>query len=112
MSVKIAFGEPVMKFDKFTWENGRPYRRDLAPGAAAWAEDDENGKPKGLNFVCPCGCAMVHSVTINPLKARDQGWDFDGNRERPTLTPSIFSKTEYGGCGWHGYLTAGEFKSC
>lgn len=32
-------------------------------------------------------------------------WDWDGNREAPTFTPSINCE-KY--CGWHGYIRAGR----
>ena len=32
-------------------------------------------------------------------------WDFDGNREAPTFSPSINCE---GHCGWHGYIRAGR----
>ena len=34
-------------------------------------------------------------------------WQWDGDREAPTLTPSIDAKRPRG--GWHGWLKAGEF---
>lgn len=34
-------------------------------------------------------------------------WTWDGNEERPTLTPSIHAIGR-----WHGYLTAGRLVSC
>lgn len=44
-------------------------------------------------------------------------WEWDGNREAPTLTPSIlkWQLDKHGkrvGEHWHGYLTAGVFKLC
>lgn len=36
-----------------------------------------------------------------------QVWGWDGNEDRPTLNPSIHDPGH-----WHGYLTAGEFRSC
>lgn len=32
-------------------------------------------------------------------------WDWDGNRENPTLSPSINCE---GHCGWHGYVRGGR----
>lgn len=34
-------------------------------------------------------------------------WGWDGNEEKPTLTPSIWHKEI-----WHGHLTAGRLVSC
>lgn len=43
-------------------------------------------------FKCP-GCGDTHSLPINPHKnASGAGWNFNGDTEKPTLTPSILSK--------------------
>jgi hypothetical protein len=47
----------------------------------------------------------------------EKRWNWDGNVDAPTLTPSILHTKRVDGvypdgCGWHGYLTAGEFTSC
>lgn len=34
-------------------------------------------------------------------------WTWDGNREAPTLSPSILA----GDTGWHGYMRAGQLES-
>lgn len=37
------------------------------------------------------------------------GWQWNGNKELPTLTPSILIKAYEGWTdGWHGYLTDGK----
>lgn len=66
-----------------------------------------------LSFLCPCGCGDVGGVAVAP-DPNDRGgnhpvWKWDGNLDQPTLTPSIQFTT---GCRWHGYLTAGVFRSC
>lgn len=64
-------------------------------------------------FTCPrtnrCGALLI--AGRNPEFRREpQGhnggapmWDWDGNREAPTFSPSIDCK----GC-WHGYIRAGR----
>lgn len=37
----------------------------------------------------------------------DRVWGWDGNEDKPTLTPSILAPGL-----WHGYLRAGELQSC
>jgi hypothetical protein len=58
----------------------------------------------GLHFGCPCGCGALLGIGFGP-----NGWAWDGNRDKPTVTPSI---QHMNGCKWHGFLTAGEFRSC
>ena len=38
------------------------------------------------------------------------GWRWDGNRDRPTLWPSVRPMTPEGEEVWHGYIDAGEFR--
>lgn len=63
-----------------------------------------DGAVDGLNFVCP-GCGEMGGLNFGP-----SGWTWDGNRAAPTCTPSILH--DVARCGWHGYLTAGEFRRC
>lgn len=82
------------------------YQKEIPPGSAKWATD-QTGKIAALILTCPCGCGEICAVSIAP--PADKGWSWDGNKELPTLTPSIL-RTEH--CRWHGYLTRGEFISC
>lgn len=72
---------------------------------------------KSLLFGCPCGCGDLRAVDLAPFNRRPC-WKWDGNREAPTLTPSILIYQMAEGTGerigehWHGFLTAGEFRSC
>lgn len=64
-------------------------------------------------FVCPNGQSC--GVLIGPSAfAPGDGdgrfqhvWEWDGDLEHPTLTPSINC---VGGCGWHGHITNGVMK--
>lgn len=57
-------------------------------------------KKKQLILCCP-GCGR---------KSGSRGGHvFDESTK--TYKPSIVHNTEYGGCGWHGWLTNGEFKN-
>jgi uncharacterized protein DUF6527 len=58
------------------------------------------GKVAGLAFCCPCGCGLEGWLPVNV----EHGWQWDGNDERPTLTPSIKNP-----CAYHGYLKDGYF---
>lgn len=62
-----------------------------------------DGVAGGVAFNCPaCGSeSWVHFDA-------DTGWVWDGNKEAPSLTPSIGQRC----CTWHGYLTAGKFIPC
>jgi len=81
------------------------YVQSSAPGEA------------GILFGCPCGCGELKSVGFDTHESRRPRWHWDGNRACPTLTPSI-NILQLDGAGkqigehWHGFLTAGEFRSC
>jgi hypothetical protein len=62
----------------------------------------------GIIFKCP-GCVEALGITIKDHK-NEPGWSI--NFETLTATPSILHKRDGRGCGWHGYLTNGDLKSC
>lgn len=81
---------------------------------------DREGPDAGILFGCPCGCGEMKSVGFD-TRARSGSkrpkWHWDGNRERPTLTPSV-NILQFNDAGqqigehWHGFLTNGRWVSC
>lgn len=75
--------------------------------------DDHGVKYDCLMFACP-GCAEMHNndgIHMLPVNTTDHSpsWTFDGNLDKPTLSPSIL--TGKGGpqiC--HSFLVGGEFQ--
>lgn len=70
-------------------------------------------------FVCPNGkrCGLLLGPVFTPRPAEDKCnvWGWNGNLKSPTITPSINCIAKKngkptGGCGWHGFITAGEMK--
>jgi len=106
MNLPISFTDaPVFKHHLMTMgEDGAHYRKDLPPGTARWSDFDSGTQ---LAFVCPCGCGVANQLPVHTGES-GYGWKWDGNREKPTLMPSIAMTTK---CKWHGFLTAGEFRS-
>lgn len=103
--VKITFDPRVEDFDAATYDdNGSAWNKSLPPGTSWWVGSSV------LRFMCPCGCGNIGAVPVY-TDATGYGWKWDGNKELPTLTPSI-QKVDPGGCRWHGYLTAGLFVTC
>lgn len=83
------------------------------------------GSPEGyaatahILFVCPNGkrCSVLLGPAFVDRSAPDRlcVWQWDGNIERPTITPSINCIAEKdgeptGGCGWHGFITNGVMR--
>jgi len=88
------------------------------PGDFSWATRD-SGVTTSIVLSCP-NCGARHAVGVKPGDPR--GWSWNGDRERPTLTPSIFFSSghvphglsddrtdEQKACRWHGYLTNGKW---
>lgn len=108
--VPINFVADVLDFDLMERDElGSMFRKDLPPGSAHWEGNDEPDRLFTLNMTCPCGCGRVHCIPVHKGEKLPGHWLWDGNREKPTLTPSILATV---GCRWHGYLTNGEFVSC
>lgn len=70
---------------------------------------DTAGRPKWMAFPCqgqpPRGTCQI-ALRPEQKNAVGASWRWDGNREAPTITPSINCEKI---CGWHGYITAGKF---
>ena len=63
-----------------------------------------DGSVGGYAYRCP-GCGQEDWL---PVYGDTRGWALTGSSDAPTLRPSILHRP----CGWHGYLTAGEFAAC
>lgn len=71
---------------------------DTRPGDIEYRE--LGGVAMGFAFRCPC-CGGQSWLPVNC----PDGWEWDGNKEKPTLSPSIANRF----CSYHGYLRAGIF---
>jgi hypothetical protein len=62
-------------------------------------------------FVCPNGMRCGGLIGKEPHDKDETHqcytWGFNGNLDKPTLTPSFNC---VGGCGWHGFITDGVMK--
>ena len=54
----------------------------------------------------PDGTPGELPITGKATQSNGSSWEWDGNFEAPTLTPSIDASP-----GWHGYLTSGMWRS-
>lgn len=76
-------------------------------------EPCEEGREVAFSFQCPrynrrCGDLIIAGRTELRRDGQNRNggvaqWDWDGNRDRPTFSPSI----NCGGC-WHGYIVKGR----
>ena len=95
--------------------DGRRWRALVEAGEGAFAfgtliEGDKTMTSIMISMPYDGSPAAVHNLAIyrdGEPKPRDPAWQWDGNREAPTLTPSIACGMPKG-CDWHGYMTAGR----
>lgn len=78
------------------------------PGDFCWSDDFGH-----LYIMLP----GHHWVDAIPVRLGDQHptervWGWNGNKDCPSLTPSILSHAAGKSPGWHGYLTNGRLASC
>ncbi len=73
--------------------------------------DVENEVEKQLYFIalCPTGDHFCIPIRKEGEPGAAKCWVWNGNRERPTITPSIFLNPP---TGWHGWVTDGVMKTC
>lgn len=95
------------------------FKSDDVAGCYSFEEKpaDQNGEFWGwFKARCPCGCGSYHRLPIGLKTKPPNGvdpagikatWEWDGNVEVPTLTPSIHHKGH-----WHGHVNAGMWESC
>ena len=84
------------------------------------------GRPTRFAFACPrrpghrCAGLLIEGGPLyDGVVTRGPGrhcWAWNGDRVKPTFTPSINCLThnpkdpaeKYAGCGWHGHITNGK----
>lgn len=96
---------------------------DAVPGDARWLSEGgegvfitATGEPVPLRqnaaiaYRCP-GCNDLRGVRVStvPHVPGTHCWQWDGDLAVPTLKPSLQHMDC--ACKWHGFLTAGEFRS-
>jgi hypothetical protein len=62
-----------------------------------------------IYFDCPRRPGHECHVLLKPWPIiGGKTWDWDGNEEAPTLTPSINCNGGPSSCGWHGFIQQGK----
>ena len=95
---------------------------EMPEGSFFWREQTQTGYegfyrtlwivfPYETKGVWPGHCLPVYLQGESKLAIESASWEWDGNEDLPTLSPSI-------ACGppkhrdWHGYLKAGKLEAC
>ena len=63
--------------------------------------------PTSIYFYCRGNSKRprICSIPITQEPAANRKWDWDGNWEEPTISPSIGCDAR---CGWHGHIIKGD----
>lgn len=64
--------------------------------------DLPDAAPKGMIYVCPCGCGRQGVLRFRLPGVERPSWIWNGNRDAPTLDPSVHHVGH-----WHGWLKNG-----
>lgn len=98
--------EPVTAVHVDNWHD---LVKTKAPGSVSFSPLPDADGEQYMSWVCPCGCGHQSNLTVgNGFKPADSpSWEWNGSREKPTLTPSIHRVGH-----WHGWLTDGVWRSC
>lgn len=87
---------------------------DTPPGTFDIGLGGVQGYPQStarILFVCPnhkrCAVLLGPKHVDRPTSDALPIWGWDGNTEKPTITPSIDCSK---GCGWHGHIINGELR--
>lgn len=118
MDETIARAEPVTmhRDSRDEWPSDEPLGSfDIETGGV----EGYPGSTAHIIFVCPNGKRC--SVLLGPKyvnRPNPDGlciWGWDGNIDKPTITPSINCIAEKngkptGGCGWHGFIANGVIR--
>ena len=93
---------------EFEWVGSRTFADKSLPNGAfeLYTSMEDNGFV-GMVYVCPCGCRRTTSLSF-AVKGSQRGWTWNGNENRPTLSPSIWAHKT---CGWHGFLIDGVWQN-
>lgn len=104
----------------FTWTYevvGEEDRFTMGLDLAAAAEHGyEVGRIIGMIHFLPG--AGYGQLKVRPYSGKSASWDWNGDVEKPTLSPSVHAlpaepKNQYPGrIGWHGWLRNGIWESC
>ena len=93
---------------------------ERTPGQFEIHRNKLEGRPSvcaHIEFICPnrrhCALFLGRQFEAKRNDREPNVWAWDGNEEKPTITPSINCIAEKdgkptGGCGWHGFITGGE----
>jgi hypothetical protein len=76
---------------------------DLEPGDFYFETDDRGQRMFVFCLPNASGCRIPLRPLVDQKINRGHSWEWDGNEDKPTLTPSVNAE----GC-WHGFVREGR----
>ena len=99
-ATRNASADECVAIGDFIYDDERRYLYIVPP--------DVSGRPAlDSTHQAALDAIAIHRHASEPGLNGHRSWLWDGNEDKPTLTPSIHYLDN-----WHGYLTAGQLVSC
>lgn len=99
--------ENRMSADMVRLTSDEPFWDCTASTGSFYIGTDQNGQ-RQMWFCLPDGnVGCINLRPIVPPNPEHPSWEWDGNEEKPTLTPSVHLPGR-----WHGWFRAGRMESC
>lgn len=82
--------------------------RDSGIAGSFWIGEPDSDGEVAFWYCCPCGCRQIAPLTVGRgfKPAEGPSWEWNGSKDRPTLSPSV-NHTGH----WHGWLRDGVWTS-
>jgi hypothetical protein len=92
------------------WQSHAPF---IDPMPGFFTFDNRHGEqvdqPRFMRFACP-QCAQQGLAPIAPVRfSTGESYEWNGDRDAPTLKGRLNCQKQFKGCGWVGQLTNGVF---
>lgn len=72
-------------------------------------QEGREGPPQGLFTICPfCGKLGTIAFRDCGVSTAMKEWQWNGDADNPTLSPSVHSDRKLGGCGMHVWVRDGQ----
>lgn len=92
-------------------EDKAEFRRQRLTGSYRFAVEPPSGRTYFWHY-CPCGCGDLRALPVATGEKQPKSWQWNGDKEKPTLSPSIYHYDIQNQPHWHGFLTDGEWRKC
>lgn len=96
------------------YQDRNQLRADKVSGSI-WFSDAQRDRVCSMWFWCPSGSGQLCRITVgieHKSHINSPTWNWNGNEENPTLSPSVNNLPSEVTPGWHGWLRDGYWETC